>query len=345
MLRPFCRIFRAFGFVISFVLFTLRVCRLPAYACSLHWEPVATNPRAVKFTLRTAWERTAGVYIKMVAGKPQPFIGRENEMYQPKRGDRIKVLGPETPKFIVSNGLLTDYLQLTVVSNTEQVLVGDQPGENLPHESRVWSEEEQTHWSYEGTNFFEGITEWEVELPNTEVTYVAEFQGCCRVRQMAPMQSNQGCIETRYGRGILQLCETSYFLRATVNLKYVPPPISFLPQILPFAFQVCTPYDHLTLHISEHTMSLAIGVCSPCLSRRAPYPSFRVSQESDDQPFDQVLELPILDYRATSKGLKQIPPQDVIWPEKVALDELEVRDTFCVVGLCLCKYSCRLQPY
>ena len=203
--------------------------RVPLRPCltfavrSLHWEPKAPGSDTVRFTLRTAWERTAGVYTQIVDGLPKQLIG--TGMYQPQKGDRVKVVGPETPKFMVSNGLFSEYLEVTVTSNTEQVLDGEMPGQNLPHQDRA-------HWSYEGTNFFEGISEWEVKLDDPSKTYVAEFQGCCRVSQMAPMQNKKGCIETRYGRGILQLCQTPYFLRATVNLQFVPPPVSFLPQIV-----------------------------------------------------------------------------------------------------------------
>jgi len=217
----------------------------------------------------------------MVDGVPQQHTGRG--MYQPARGDRVKVLGPETPKFVVSNGLLREFLDLTVTHNSEQVLRGDIPGRNDPHQYEMdpLSITSQTHWSYEGTNFFEGITEWEVEIPDPSQTYVAEFQGCCRVSKMAPMQSNKGCIEARYGRGVLQQCDTPYFLRATVNLNFVPPPVSFLPQILPYAF--LTP----------------------------------------EATFQQRLELPILDYRTTAKGMQKIVPQEVQWPEKITQDELE----------------------
>ena len=204
-------------------------------------------------------------------------------MYQPARGDRVRVLGPETPKFVVSNGLFREYLELTVTHNSEQVLRGDMTGQNHPHqyERDPLSNSAQTHWSYEGTNFFEGTTEWEVEIPDPSQTYVAEFQGCCRVSKMAPMQNNQGCIEARYGRGVVQLCETPYFLRSTVNLQFVPPPVSVLPQILPYTFM------------------------------------------TEDQLFQQPLELPILDYRTTAKGMTKIPQQDILWPEKIAQDELE----------------------
>lgn len=234
---------------------------------SIHWEPVAGTQK-VKFTLRTAWERSAGVFTKIINGVPQPAAG--TGMYQPVKGDRVKVLGPETPKFIVSNGLFREYLELTVTFNTEQVPKGDPVGRNLPHAS--------PHWSYEATNWFEGITEWEVELPDPHKTYVAEFQGCCRVRQMAILQSD-GCIETRYGRGILQNCETPYFLRSTVNLNFVPPPISFIPSMVPYSF------------------------------------------ETEDSTLAEPLELPILDYRTTSKGMVKIPPNDLLWPQKIADDE------------------------
>ena len=188
-------------------------------------------------------------------------------MYQPVKGDRVRVLGPETPKFIVSNGLFREYLELTVTFNTEQVPKGDPVGKNLPHKP--------PHWSYEATNWFEGITEWEVELPDPQKTYVAEFQGCCRVNKMAILQKN-GCIETRYGRGVLQNCETPYFLRSTVNLNFVPPPISFIPSMVPYTFL------------------------------------------NDQKLLDGPLQLPILDYRTTSKGMQRIPPQDVLWPQKIA---------------------------
>lgn len=204
-------------------------------------------------------------------------------MYQPAKGDRVRVLGPETPKLIVSNGLFREYLELTVTHNSEQVLRGGIPGQNQPHqyEKDPLSDSAQTHWSYEGTNFFEGISQWEVEIPDPTKTYVAEFQGCCRVSKMAPMQNNQGCIEARYGRGVLQLCETAYFLRSTVNLQHVPPPLSFLPQILPYTF------------LDANAL------------------------------FEQPLELPILDFRATAKGMTKLPPQELQWPEKIAQDEVE----------------------
>ena len=237
--------------------------------CSIHWEPVAPGSHTVKFTLRTVWERSAGVYTKLVDGIPQVFAGAG--MYQPVQGDRIKVLGPETPKFIVSNGLFREYLELTVTYNTEQVSKGDPTGTNLPHAA--------PHWSYEGTNWFEGITEWEVELPDSEKTYVAELQGCCRVNQMAHMQSNQGCIETMYGRGVLQLCETPFFLRSTINLQYIPPPVSFLPQMLAYSFL------------------------------------------REDGTLLEPLVLPILDYRATRKGMVRIPEQPMTWPEKIRTEE------------------------
>ena len=256
--------------------------RVPLRPCltfavrSLHWEPKAPGSDTVRFTLRTAWERTAGVYTQIVDGLPKQLIG--TGMYQPQKGDRVKVVGPETPKFIVSNGLFSEYLELTVTSNTEQVLDGEMPGQNLPHQDRA-------HWSYEGTNFFEGISEWEVKLDDPSKTYVAEFQGCCRVSQMAPMQNKKGCIETRYGRGILQLCQTPYFLRATVNLQFVPPPVSFLPQIVPNSFL------------------------------------------ATDGTFSRPMELPILDYRTTRKGLQRIQEQDTSWPKKISTDESQAGGT------------------
>jgi hypothetical protein len=48
--------------------------------------------------------------------------------------------------------------------------------------------------------------------------------------------TNEGCIETRFGRGVVQLCETPYFLRTTVNLQFVPPPVSFMPQLVSYFF-------------------------------------------------------------------------------------------------------------
>ena len=240
----------------------------------------APGSRTVRFTLRTAWERSAGVYTKVVDGVPQQFGGAG--MYQPVKGDRVKVLGPETPKFIVSNGLFREYLELTVTSSTEQVKLGDPAGQNLPHKS--------PHWSYEGLNWFEGITQWEVELPDPHRTYVAEFQGCCRVNQMAIPQSS-GCIETGFGRGVLQLCETPYFLRATVNLQHVPPPMSFLPQMVSYNFV------------------------------------------DDTGALTRPLELPLLDYRATTHGMAKIPPQDLLWPQKVGDHEKEV-GIMCTFFLC-----------
>jgi len=249
------------------------VCQAQYRGGSLHWEPAgAPGSRTVNFTLRTAWERSAGVYTKVVNGVPQKFEGAG--MYQPVKGDTVKVLGPETPKVIISNGVWREYLELTVTSNTEQVRLGDPAGQNLPHEF--------PHWSYEGLNWFEGITQWEVELPDPHTTYVVEFQGCCRVNQMARPQ-NGGCIETAFGRGVLQLCETPFFLRTTVNLQHVPPPISFLPQMVTYNFL------------------------------------------ADDGTLGRPLVLPVLDYRATARGMAKIPPLDVVWPEHVGANEQEVR--------------------
>ena len=45
------------------------------------------------------------------------------------------------------------------------------------------------------------------------------------------------------------------------------------------------------------------------------------------------LELPLLDYRATTHGMAKIPPQDLLWPQKVGDHEKEV-GIMCTFFLC-----------
>jgi hypothetical protein len=134
------------------------------------------------------------------------------------------VQGIETPKFLVSTGF-EEYLELKVTKNSESC-DGKQPGCNLAHDP--------DHWTWDSTNWFEGVSTYEVTLPSRDVTYVAELQGCCRMAAMAISDVN--CIRPRDGKGIVQMCNSPYLLRATVQLSHKPPPVSFIPHFVPHAW-------------------------------------------------------------------------------------------------------------
>ena len=81
---------------------------------SISWMPVSPGSDTVRVTVHTAWLRSAGTFVRMVDGVAKPEEG-----YQPRKGDVIKVLGPETPRFITFG--MEKYLEVTVTSATEQV--------------------------------------------------------------------------------------------------------------------------------------------------------------------------------------------------------------------------------
>ena len=175
---------------------------------SISWEPVSISPgdNRVRFTLRSTWVRSAGTYVKVVDGLAQP-----QDAYQPVEGDVVKVAGLETPKFVTSTGE-SFLLEVRVTSNSEQI-----PHTNAPHEA--------AHWTYNSLNWFEGTSEYVVSFPRTDVTYVAELQGCCREKS--------GMENVRDARGITHMFETPYHLTTTIRLDRDPPPLSFLPSFVP----------------------------------------------------------------------------------------------------------------
>lgn len=83
-------------------------------AGSISWTPVSPGSDTVRVTVHTAWLRSAGTFVKIVDG-----VARPEEGYQPRKGDVVKVLGPETPRFITFG--MEKYLEVTVTSATEQV--------------------------------------------------------------------------------------------------------------------------------------------------------------------------------------------------------------------------------
>ena len=186
---------------------------------TINWEPLAEGSNTVRFTVRSAWVRSAGTYVQLENNFPSPTAG-----YQPKVGDTVKVQGIETPKFLVSTGF-EEYLELKVTKNSESC-DGVQPGCNSAHDP--------DHWTWDSTNWFEGVSTYEVTLPSRDVTYVAELQGCCRMAAMAISDLN--CIRPRDGKGIVQMCNSPYLLRATVQLSHKPPPVSFIPHFVPHAW-------------------------------------------------------------------------------------------------------------
>jgi hypothetical protein len=197
---------------------------------SISWEPVDGAPNRVKFTVTTAWLRSAGTYVKVVDGVPQSQFG-----YQPVKGDVVKMLGFETPKFVTHG--FEQYLQVRVTFSTEQVGNRSNIGRGMPH-----TRDSESFWA---NNWFEGVSEFEVEYPRRDVMYVAEVHGCCRqndmcrgdptcqqLREQGATSANQN---SRDGVGIKQFFNTPFFLSATVRLDMKPPPISFIPHFLPFA--------------------------------------------------------------------------------------------------------------
>jgi hypothetical protein len=198
---------------------------------SISWEPVDGAPNRVKFTVTTAWLRSAGTYVKVVNGVPQAQFG-----YQPVKGDVVKMLGFETPKFVTHG--FERYLEVKVTFSTEQVGNRTNIGRGLPH-----TKDSESYWA---NNWFEGVSEFEVEYPRQDVMYVAEVHGCCRqndmcrgdatcqqlMEQPASANANQN---SRDGVGIKQFFNTPFFLSATVRLDMKPPPISFLPHFIPFS--------------------------------------------------------------------------------------------------------------
>jgi hypothetical protein len=87
---------------------------------SISWMPVSPGSDTVRVTVNTAWLRSAGTFVRMVDG-----VARPEEGYQPRKGDVVKVLGPETPRFITFG--MEKYLEVTVTSATEQVAVYSPP--------------------------------------------------------------------------------------------------------------------------------------------------------------------------------------------------------------------------
>mmetsp|Transcript_67864 Transcript_67864/g.141502 ORF Transcript_67864/g.141502 Transcript_67864/m.141502 type:complete len:905 (-) Transcript_67864:79-2793(-) len=178
---------------------------------SISWERLPDS-NVVRFTVHTAWARTAKTFVKIVDGVSIPNDGS----YMPEKGDVVNVLGIETPKFVTSNGF-ESYLQMTVTSNTENPENGG---------ANDW-----TSWT---TNYIEGFSTYDVAFDSDQHTYVAELQGCCR---QTMMRSGDGvCVDYFVATGILKLCNSPYHLRATVNLNLDPPPLSFFPHWVPFRF-------------------------------------------------------------------------------------------------------------
>jgi len=189
---------------------------------SISWERLGDS-NTVRFTVKTSWTRTGATFVQVVDGVAT--AGDPN--FQPKTGDVINVLGVETPKFITSNGF-ESYLQVTVTSHTERQGGGDH---------RV------SDWTYWTTNFFEGISTFDVDFASADHTYTAELQGCCRMDMMRAGDSS--CVDYFSGQGILKMCNTPYHLRASLRLDQNPPPLSFLPAWVPFRFSVLNNTEHV----------------------------------------------------------------------------------------------------
>jgi hypothetical protein len=204
---------------------------------SISWEPVSFSPGAnvVRFTLRSAWVRSAGTYVKVVNGVAQP-----QDAYQPVKGDVVRVAGLETPKFVTSNGDAF-LLEVTVTSHTAQT-----PHTNVKHTN--------DHWTYDSLNWFEGTSEFVVSFPHTDVTYVAELQGCCRDRKML------GTENVRNSRGVTQMFESAYHLTTTIRLDRDPPPLSFLPSFVPlFLGRNVVPPRFLDVPVLDFSSSVRVA--------------------------------------------------------------------------------------
>ena len=174
-------------------------------AGSISWEPVSfakceggqeheggrcEGANVVRFTLRTAWTRTGGTFVKVVDGIASPA-----DNYQPVSGDTVKVTGREAPKFLVSSGE-EFLLEVKVTSNTAQT-----PDTNDP--------QQHGHWTYSSTNWIEGTSEYLVTLPRTDITYVAELHGCCREKREIE--------NTRHSRGITHMYASTSRARARTH--------------------------------------------------------------------------------------------------------------------------------
>lgn len=196
---------------------------------TITWEPVEPGSNTVRFTVRSAWVRGAGTYVRVQNNIPTPMGG-----YQPVAGDVVKVQGIETPKFVVSTGY-EEYLELKVTKNSRCD----------PQETDCVGPHDPAHWTWDSTNWFEGVSHYEVTLPSRDVTYVAELQGCCRMASMTLSEDN--CIRPRDGKGVVKMCNSPYLLRATVHLSRPPPPVSFLPHFVPHAWEESTEIGNQTI--------------------------------------------------------------------------------------------------
>uniref|UniRef100_A0A7S0E851 LysM domain-containing protein n=1 Tax=Hanusia phi TaxID=3032 RepID=A0A7S0E851_9CRYP len=176
---------------------------------SLAWEVLDYEQNLVRFTLRSAWIRSSGMFVKVVNGIAVPMDG-----YQPVVGDVVRVLGRQTPKFLFEDSY-EDYLHMTVTQNT------------YPFGFSSTSGHYPTNWTFLGTNWIEGTSTWDIKVPSKDKTYMAELQGCCR--DVLATDSN-----AVLARGVLDQAETPFVLRTTVNLKKSPPPLSFMPFYAPF---------------------------------------------------------------------------------------------------------------
>ena len=122
-------------------------------------------------------------------------------------------------------------LEVKVTANTEA-----EPKTNLPHEC--------PHWSFGSTNWFDGTTEYLVSFPRTDVVYVAELQGCCRDKITCDKEEDPWDPATctgrcknyneRDSRGLSHMGDSPYHLQTSIRLDRDPPPLSFLPSIVPF---------------------------------------------------------------------------------------------------------------
>jgi hypothetical protein len=221
---------------VAFILFVLPLVHGQFKGGSLSWERVSVESNTVRVTLRSSWIRSSGTFVKIVDGTAHPSEG-----YQPVKGDIVNVLGYETPKFVFSTGFESN-LQLEITSNTEAV--NDQydhdAGLNLPHI--------KSHWSYNASNWIDGIATWEIEIPDPAMTYIAEFQGCCRDQEWDGFN-------IRYSRGLRDMYSTPFHLTMTVNLALDPPPVSFLPFFVPFQTRQSAAVLHLRLPILDYRVT------------------------------------------------------------------------------------------
>uniref|UniRef100_A0A7S0YUI7 LysM domain-containing protein n=1 Tax=Hemiselmis tepida TaxID=464990 RepID=A0A7S0YUI7_9CRYP len=162
---------------------------------------------------------------------PRPEAG-----YQPRVGDTVKIAGFETPRFVTQG--VEEYLEVVVTQATEQVSNRSEIGRQAPH-----TPDDVTWWR---SNWFEGVSTYEVTYPDRNTTYVAEVHGCCRMSDMCQndatcrqqmqtqTESEANIPNFRDGTGIWTYYNTPFFLQATVRLDLDPPPLFFLPLFVPF---------------------------------------------------------------------------------------------------------------